>query len=147
MKLHDLIQKHNWEEVRAAIVRLYPDHESELAGYQKVFQKLKTLSPAQTDIQLQIDLVYSEHAGEFHIETKSLRPGEPSTKTGSPFVLEFTPWSEWLGMELNSESLQNFSEFDIIAHCLYEMTFFGFSLEDIRKTTKAIGESGTKDTS
>ena len=145
MKLHDLIQKHIWKDIRDAIVRLYPDHESELEGYHQVFEKLKTLSPTSSDLQLRIDLVYSEHAGEYHIETKSIHPGQQATKTGALFVLEFTPWSDWLGMELHAQTLENFSEFDIIAHCLYEMTFFGFSLEDIRKTANAIVERGNKD--
>jgi len=142
MKLYHLIHKHPWEEIQAALVRLYPDHESELEGYQEVFEKLKTLTPVSSDFQLQVELVYSEHAGEYHIETKSINLAQGKGKPGSLFVLEFTPWSKWLGMELDIKTLEKFSEFDIIAHCLYEMTFFGFTQEDIKTAEEEIIESG-----
>jgi len=145
MKLHHLIHKHPWQNIHAALVRLYPDHESELEGYQEVFEKLKTLTPAASDFQLRVELVYSEHAGEYHIETKSINPAQEKVKSGSLFVLEFTPWSKWLGMELDEHTLEKFSEFDIVAHCLYEMTFFGFTQEDIKTAEEEIVESGIKD--
>ena len=141
MKFYDLIQKHSWEDTRDAIVRLYPDHESELDGYKQVFEKLKTLTPIPSNLQLRIELVYSNHTGEYLLETKSINPAQETGKTGSLFILEITPWAKWLGMELDAQTLEKFSEFDIVAHCLYEMTFFGFTLEDIQKTANAIGDS------
>lgn len=36
-------------------------------------------------------------------------------------------------MTISKESLDYFSELEIIVHCLYEMTFMGFSDEDIQK--------------
>ena len=141
MKFHDLIQTHPWKEIRTAIVRLYPDHESELEGYHQVFKKLKTLKPTSSKYQLHIELVYSEHAGEFHIEVKRLTPSEDGSGI-SPFAIEFIPWAEWLGMELDEDTLKEFSAFDIVAHCLYEMTFLGFTQEDIRMTADEISNQG-----
>jgi hypothetical protein len=137
MKFYDLIQKHTWKDIRDAIVRLYPDYESELEGYQQVFQKLKTLTPAKTSLRLLVDLVYSEHAGEFHVEVRGV---EPSDENSSPtsFAIGTTSWTEWLGMELDENALKDFSEFDIVAFCLYEMTFFGFTVEDIQRTADAM---------
>ena len=137
MKFHDLIHTHPWEEICAAIVRLYPDHESELEGYYQVFKKLKNLKPSSSKYRLHIELVYSEHAGEFHVEVKRLAPSDDGSST-SPFAIEITPWAEWLGMELDEYTLKGFSEFDIAAHCLYEMTFFGFTQEDIRTAADEI---------
>ncbi len=141
MKLHNLIHKHTWEDIYSALVRLYPDHESELEWYEEVFNKLKSLNPVETDFRLRIALVYSQHAGEFQIETKSVNP-QQSGKTGPLFILEFTPWSKWLGMEVDEHTLEKFSEFDIIAHSMYEMTFFGFSQEDIKTAEEEITDSG-----
>jgi len=36
-------------------------------------------------------------------------------------------------MDISEESLADFSEKEIIVHCLYEMTFVGFSEEEIQK--------------
>jgi len=55
--------------------------------------------------------------------------------------LELTPWRQWLGMEISKESLQEFSEQEIIVHCLYEMTFEGFSEDAIEKVNERIEES------
>ena len=145
MKLYHLIHKHEWADIYAALVRLYPDYESELYGYEEVYKKLKALTPVESDMRLQVDLVYSEHAGEFQFETKSINPKEETTKTAPLFVLEFTPWSKWLGMEVDEHTLEKYAETDIIAHCLYEMTFFGFTQEDIKVAEEKITDSGVTD--
>jgi len=36
-------------------------------------------------------------------------------------------------MEIEQESLSKYSELDIIGHCLWEMTFYGFTQEKIKK--------------
>ncbi|MCB9136519.1 MAG: hypothetical protein H6636_13925 [Anaerolineales bacterium] len=138
MKLLDLLQKHPWEEIQSALVRLYPDHESELEGYQKVYKKLQTLTATRSDQLLHLELVYSKHTGEYQLEIKHLSPTPAPTDTGPLLSLEFTPWAKWLGMELTPKTLEKFSEYDILAHCLYEMTFFGFTQEAIQTTTKEL---------
>lgn len=138
MKLNDLIKKHPWEEVETALVRLYPDHESELPGYHRVYEKLKTLVPVPSDLRLSIQLVYSEHTREFEIELKCIGPAQKAGGSGSLFALELTPWANWLGMEIHAKTLQDFSEDDILAFCLYQMTFFGFTQEDIQITSAEI---------
>lgn len=143
MNLYDLVHKHAWEDIQAALVRLYPDHESELDGYRRVFEKLQGLSPVQSPLRLLIQLVYSEHTQEFHIEMKGIGPDQKDGGTGSLFGLEFTPWEKWLGMELAAKTLEDFSEFDILAHCLYEMTLFGFTQDDIKAVEEKMMESGT----
>ncbi len=40
-----------------------------------------------------------------------------------------------------SRHLARYAEPDIIAHCLWEMTFFGYTLEDIRQTWDEIIQS------
>lgn len=140
MKLLDLIQKHPWEEIQTALVRLYPDHESELEGYQTVYQKLKTLQVLPSDRLLHLELVYSEHSGEYQLEIKHLSPNKPGEDAGPLLSLEFTPWAKWLGMEITAESLERFSAYDLIAHCLYEMTFFGFTQEASQTTTKELSD-------
>ena len=42
-------------------------------------------------------------------------------------LIEFTPWREWLGMEINGSTLKQFNETEILSHCLCEMTYAGFN--------------------
>ncbi|NUM47023.1 MAG: hypothetical protein HUU38_20175 [Anaerolineales bacterium] len=145
MKLYDLIHKHAWDDVQTALVRLYPDYESELAGYRQVYDKLKTLAPVPSDLRLLIQLVYSEHAQEFDVELKCLYPPHATRNASSLFALELTPWANWLGMAIEAQTLADFSEFDILAHCLYQMTFFGFTQEDIKTATTEMPGSSLGD--
>ena len=42
------------------------------------------------------------------------------------------PWEEWLDMAIDPASQQDYSDPKILAHCLWEMTFFGFDQTTIR---------------
>lgn len=64
-----------------------------------------------------------------------------NNKTTISYALDFTPWEEWLGMDIDKESLQAFPETEIISHCLYEMTFYGFTQKKIQKEWKKIEKS------
>lgn len=44
-------------------------------------------------------------------------------------------------MEVSPESLQHFSELEIISHCLYEMTFAGFEEDEIQEELKSMEKS------
>ncbi len=68
----------------------------------------------------------------------------PKDNTGEhtmSLAIEFTPWNEWLGMDVSPESLSEFNELEIIAHCLYEMTFVGYGEEEIQAELDKINES------
>jgi hypothetical protein len=49
------------------------------------------------------------------------------------YAIEYTPWGKWLGMSIDQVSSENFSEVEIIAHCLWEMTFAGFDQRSIKE--------------
>ena len=55
-------------------------------------------------------------------------------------AIEFTPWSQWLGMEITENALENFSELEIMGHSLYEMTFIGLEEDSIQNEIKRIQE-------
>lgn len=50
----------------------------------------------------------------------------------------FISWSEWLGMTVLEEDLKKFTEIDFICHCLWEMTFYGFSEREIRNKSRRL---------
>ena len=54
------------------------------------------------------------------------------------YGIELTDWAEWLGMEIEPETLSRYAEADIIVHCVWEMTFFGYSQADIEKTVEEL---------
>lgn len=54
------------------------------------------------------------------------------------FGLSFNEWEEWLGLEIQPETIQDYLPVDIVAHCMWEMTFMGFTQRRIRKTAKKL---------
>lgn len=44
-------------------------------------------------------------------------------------------WGEWLGFYVDHKAIDNFSSEQIVALCLYEMTWLGFTEEQIKSKT------------
>lgn len=47
------------------------------------------------------------------------------------YAIEFVKWENWLIIELAPETIANFNELEIIAHCLCEMTSCGYEQDQI----------------
>ena len=62
------------------------------------------------------------------------RVDETWANAETDFALDFTPWEEWLAMEVDMTSLEVFTEAKIVAHSLWEMTFHGFAQEQVQQT-------------
>ena len=49
-----------------------------------------------------------------------------------PFSIIGLEWEKWLGLKVAPDTLEGFSKVEIVAHCIWEMTFLGLTQEDIR---------------
>jgi hypothetical protein len=47
-------------------------------------------------------------------------------------------WDEWLGMEIEADTLEKYSELKILCHVFWEMTWCGYSMEKIIKFRKRL---------
>ena len=54
------------------------------------------------------------------------------------YAIEYMPWSEWLGCEVDKQVFKKMPKEEIAAHCLWEMTFMGFTQDKIRKKLNAL---------
>ena len=52
---------------------------------------------------------------------------------GNHTVLSIRRESKWLGYEVSPKVLKKMSKEEIMAHCLWEMTFMGFTQNKIRR--------------
>jgi hypothetical protein len=73
--------------------------------------------------------------------------GYKKTRPKKKYGIEFERWEKWLGMNADSQ----FDEKWTIAHCLWEMTFFGFKqagiqrkITDLNKMVKRIKDGKEK---
>lgn len=150
MKFKELICKHNWNQVHSTLMQLYPDQEKNIEEYRQVFKELDNIKPVETKMRIVIEDVYDEYDKNYytHVSGKDgslnkesdpehFKDDEIGNQEVS-YAIEFTDWAEWLSMDIDHESLSKYSELEIIGHCLWEMTFYGFTQEDIKKAIDTI---------
>ena len=128
--LRDLLDRVDWPAVEAALVEAYADEAERIHGYRAVYERLVSLEPVPTDLVLCIGPREDDHEEwlEVYGEDGSLREdGEPER-----FALELMPWSKWLSVGVPEDLRRELGDAEILAHCLYEMTFAGFDEETIQ---------------
>lgn len=135
MKFAEIIKRNSWLSVELVFLQLYPKEKKNISGYETVFNNLKTLGPTETDFSIIVSNEKDDFDNEeyVHVSGYNNHPEDNEDESPNSFALEFTNWTEWLGMDMDEKSLSEFTELEIISHCLYEMTFFGFDQETIQE--------------
>jgi hypothetical protein len=86
--------------------------------YLKIYQDLKVKSPILTTTVLVIDK--SSKRFNSNVIVLGIFPNHEID-----YALEFNSLEEWLGMEVEVNTLAEFSLYDIVAHCIYEISSGG----------------------
>ena len=152
MKLAELVCNCDWANIRSAILRLYPDDRKNMAGFESIFGRLQTLTPVITEMRIVLEEVFDDGENERYTHVcgkdgtlkKEENPeGFKDDEIGNQemsYGIEFVEWEEWIGMDIDQESLSKYSAADILVHCLWEMTFYGYTQEAIQKQAKQLKE-------
>jgi hypothetical protein len=150
LKFAGLIYRYSWDEVRPVLLRSYPDQVESIEGYEEVYQTLQSISPSQTNMQIIIENLADQFTGEHYVDVSGKVDPQKEGFSGSiesvegddfTYAIEFIDWSEWLEMEIETETEARFSDLEIIAHCLWEMTFVGYNREEIREKFEEIKQA------
>jgi hypothetical protein len=146
MKLYELIKSNNWLSVELTLLKLHPDQDKMLDEYRNIYEKLKITEPADYD-ELEIILTEYDCDPNYASDMETYVDVSGQKKTPDPdaitngYAIEFLDWDKWLGMELAAETTKNFSDLEIIAHCLYEMTFVDYEEEAIQEKLKSLTDT------
>ena len=143
MKFAEIIKRNSWLSIEQVLLHLYPKEEKNLQGYELVFNELKRLSPTDTAISIVVSNEKDDFDNEeyVHICGYNNQIQDDTDNQNNSLGLEFTSWEDWLGMDLDKKSVMDFTELELISHCLYEMTFFGFDQEEIQKEMDELEKS------
>jgi hypothetical protein len=143
MKFRDIIKRNNWLSVEMVLLKLYPDEKKNISGYEEVLSKLKMLEPKEKDISILVSWEKDDFDQTDYVNVSGYHnnPKENTDEANISLALEFTPWNEWLGMDIDANTLKTFNELEIIAHCLYEVTFVGFEEEEIKAELDKINDA------
>jgi hypothetical protein len=153
--LRELLAITPWDVVSPSLLRNYPDAEKSLERFRQVFAEILSLSPHHTRTRICLEEVFREGIDDepfidvvgrdgtlnkdlpdFH-NFGDVSPDFADSETA--FAIEMVPWEEWIGMELDPAALKTYDDADIVAHCLWEMTFCGFDQNAIRQEKEELG--------
>jgi len=144
MKLYDLIKTNNWLSIELTILRLYSDQENMLDEYRDVFEKLIMLVPEDYDMSIILTEYDSDSDNEnekrTYIDVSGRKNENDPNALSNSYALEFVDWKKWLGMDIAQDTKNHFSEIEIIAHCLYEMTFISYNEKEIKEQFDSIND-------
>ena len=132
MKFYEIIRSNNWLTIELTFLKLFPDQKESIENYRLVYEALKFLQPLETDIEIVLYPYYDDDGllSVVDVSGRNLHPNPKDITIG--VAIEFTSWNKWLGMSIAPLTVREFSEPEIICHCLNEMTYAGIEEEEIQ---------------
>jgi hypothetical protein len=134
--LNDAIKLFTDEEIIKMVLSLYPEQKSSEQGYRNALIELRALKPKRNKMLLSVSPFTDDLTKETYTDVCGVKPGDEMT-----YAIEYTPWEQWLGMQLHPVSLLHYNYLQIIAYSLWEMTWSGFSQAPIQKEFKELLKS------
>ena len=93
--------------------------------YARAFLKLRDTESTESELKIGIIYSYEPHYHGWCTDGYD-------ENTNETYALDYEPWDEWLGMGITKETLDKFESCQIVAHCLWEMTFVSFDETEIQ---------------
>ncbi len=120
----DIVRLCTFKKVKDTLLELYPDQKKLIKGYKYVFKTLKLMRHRYSKEEMVIDIkrVGRGKNADFSVSGVYTQKGIKQS-----YAIEYTPWSEWLGCEVDRKVLRKMPREEIVAHCMWEMTFAGFT--------------------
>jgi hypothetical protein len=147
MNFKDVITRTPWANVETQLLKAYPN--ANVSRHGQAYEILKSLEAKPNTMRIVLEVFEPEgpdEPGEVDVyglngalrrdfETFAPEVADETLELPDqemPYALDVTPWEDWLGMQIDPSSLQRFDPAELVAHCLWEMTFHGFEPSDIR---------------
>jgi hypothetical protein len=133
MEFYKYIENCKWEDVQPVMLAIcrqrgpkqyVEDRKKNVNGYdcfESVFDRLRHIKPAESDMSIQITVSDDDGVSVSCIQ-----------KNHAGLYGFLYPWDESLGMEIVFKDVTGLSDEEIVANCIWEMTYWGFSEEESR---------------
>ncbi len=131
----DIVKLCTFKNVKRALLRLYPDQKKVIHGYEYVFKNLKHMRHRNNKEGMVIDIKKVGRGKNVYFCVSGVCTEKDIQQS---YALEYAPWSKWLGYEVDKKVLKKMPKEEIAAHCLWEMTFAGFTQDKIRNEIKML---------
>ena len=136
MKLTEIINRNSWSAIEPVFLQLFPDDKEDISDYKMAFGDIKLISPTNSNITLNVSWVKDDSDDEEFVYPSGYynHPEDYQEGQNHMLILDFISWDKWLGMDMDEQSIKNFSEPELISHCLFQMTLYGYSEKEIHET-------------
>ena len=131
----DIVRGCSFKSVKESLLRLYPEHKKNINGYKDVFETLRLMRPRYGKEGMVIGIRRVGRGKNAYFAVSGICVEEDIQQL---YALEYTPWSKWLGYEVSQNILKKMPKDEIVAHCLWEMTFAGFTQKKIWRKISAL---------
>lgn len=144
--LRDLLRETTFKKVWKVLKKLYP--ESHKTSYTLTWLELlaiKRLPKNKDNMAIQIEKIYDRSEKKYWHSVD----GVNDDKSVPSWGLDLTTFRKWLSFYVSEDVLKNYTTEEILAYCLWEMTFNGYSDKTIsnecKQLTKLFKETKIKD--
>lgn len=127
-----LLNQFTDEQILKRYVRLYPGQKKSLKGYELALKELRSTRSQKTGMQISITAEEDDGEKYFHVSGVY-----PASKNKIAYAIGFVPWRKWLSMEFNYIP-EGMTDLDKLCHCLFEMTWYGFSNKEVNDELKKL---------
>lgn len=129
MKFYELLKKYTDEEIIKNLHKNYDDIDDD--SYLLALSELRALKPIneQKDIEILVEFEKDILDRKEYLACFGIGPNNEGEII--KWSMSFTSWEDWLAREINQESFNNFDELTILAAIMWELTFDGFTKEDV----------------
>lgn len=131
----DIVRGCSFKSVKESVLRLYPGQKKNINGYKDVFKTLRLMRSRNDKAGMAIDIRKVGRGKNAYFDVSGRCVEEDIQQL---YALEYTPWSKWLGYEVPQNILKKMPKDEIVAHCLWEMTFAGFTQKKIWRKISAL---------
>lgn len=125
ISLFELLKTVDFDEMMARMLVYHPTEDTNIKGYAKVYKRLLETKPVRTNIELAISKITEDNAVYYDVY---------GIENGTKYGIDFVPWDEWLYMNIDKDTYDNYTKEDIVALSLWEMTFHGFEEEIVKES-------------
>jgi len=134
MTFMELLNTVVFNDVWTELKKEYCMKDEGFETYFNVFNQLKELTPEPNHDGFRLVVARIEDGlepGTFIYDVFGVKPGDKNH-----YALELWPWSEWLSFEVAKKCVEAYGAATVVAHSLYEITFFGYDAADVETNIK-----------
>lgn len=157
MNFNELLSTVTWPEVETQLLEEYSDCDESIEGYSDVFYTLQQIPAAESNMRIVIYETFHEGFDSEPYITVSGRDGTLNKELSdfkhlnvpvdskyanseTDYSIAMVSWDEWLGMDIDPKTNEEFTSAEVAAYCLWEMTFYGFDEVQIQEQKDELRE-------